>query len=474
MELNSISFLGFFVIVFALYYLAAKNTRIQNIILLIASYVFYSVGDVYAACLLLAATIVVYMVGIKVRCANKTKVRKTWTFIGISLSILLLGYFKYFNFFVSSFSLLFNSIGLKNNVGTFDILLPIGISFFTFRLISYLIEIYKENYNAESNFLEFATYISFFPTILSGPIDRPDKFIPQLKNNREFNYYNISKGCKLILWGMFTKMCIADNISGTVDRIWSGEAEMSMFMYIWGAILYSIQIYADFSGYSNMAIGIGKCLGIDVMQNFNRPYFAKSVSDFWRRWHISLSSWLRDYLYFPLGGNRVPKLRWMLNIVIVFSVCGLWHGAAFTFVLWGIYHAITQIAEKLLYGKRMKIATAHRFFSWQSILQIVVTFVIITFGWILFRAPSLSDLNLYIENMFTSKFTPITLGVSHFTLMAIFVLFIKDLKDELGLTAFNVLNNKYKCIKYASFSILLLLILLYGNEANSQFIYSQF
>lgn len=314
MALNSIPFLIFIIIIFSIYYSVCKeDVKKQNILLLLSSYFFYGYIDFRMLLILISATLIFYYLGIKIQSSRKSK---SYCTIGIILGCGFLLYFKYFNFFIDSFVVLANNLGIHINLKSLKILVPLGISFFTFKLISYTLETYKRRIAGCKDIVIFSLYISFFPTIMSGPIDRPYDFLPQLNIKRTFNEKFVVQGLRQFLWGMFKKMVIADNIAIIVNNAWSNLSSQSSLSLIIISMLYTIQIYADFSGYSDMAIGIGKTLGLKITKNFQYPYLSRNLQEFWRRWHISLTSWLTDYIYIPLGGNRCSPIRHLLNIMI--------------------------------------------------------------------------------------------------------------------------------------------------------------
>jgi alginate O-acetyltransferase complex protein AlgI len=402
MAFNSLKFLFFFIIVILVYYILLKDkTKAQNLFLLIVSYLFYGMADWKMIPFLFGITVVFYFLGIGIY--KSTKIKATLLkFIGVSLGVGFLLYFKYFNFFIESFLDLFKWIGLKFNWGTFNIILPLGISFFTFRLISYVIEIYRGKIEPTKDFVNFATYIAFFPTILSGPIDRPNNFLPQLKNKRPLNYDMLISGGRQFLWGLFKKMVIADNLAGFVNSVWSDIPHQSGYVLFISAIAYSFQMYTDFSGYSDMAIGIGKILGFQITKNFDFPFLSRNVAEFWRKWHISLTSWLTDYVFMPLNvkfrnmGNFGLILAILINMLIV----GLWHGANWTFALFGLYHGLLFIPLILngsfFKNKKMKM-NKFGFPKLLDVIKIIGTFLLVTFGLVIFRAESISQVFEYIS-----------------------------------------------------------------------------
>ena len=484
MIFNSVNFLIFFAIVFFLYYFPLKEkTKAQNWLLLIASYVFYGIADWRMIPLLLVATTVFYGLGIAIQKSTEKK-SSLLTTLGVLLGVGLLVYFKYLNFFIESFSDLFNAIGLKTNWSTFNIILPLGISFFTFKLISYVIEVHRENIEPTNDFVVFATYIAFFPTILSGPIDRPNKFIPQLKSKRPFNYDMAIDGARQILWGMFKKMVIADNISLVVDEIWQFQDTFTSSTLVLGAVLYSFQMYADFSGYSDMAIGVGKLLGFRITKNFNYPFFAKNIAEFWRNWHISLTSWLTDYVFMPLNFTFRRWRQWgsVLAIIITFVLVGLWHGSNLTFSIFGLYHGLLYIplmlsgafsrGQKLRVNKLgLPVIT--------DFLKILGTFLLVTLGMIIFRADNIAHAYKYVCNLFsTSLFSiPKILGFSNVTMLLSIVFIIimlvyewRNRDKEYGLE----ISHKKIGWQFTNYAFILFFIYYFSATDTSSFIYFQF
>jgi len=460
-----------------------EKSKAQNAFLLFASYFFYGYADLKMLPLLIVTTLVYYYLGLgishfKVK-GNKNAGLLIST-IGIIFGVILLLYFKYLNFFVASFSEMFNSIGLQTNVQTFNIILPIGISFIIFRLIGYVIEVNRGTIEPTRNIVTFSTFVAFFPCLLSGPIDRPQKFIPQLEKKRPFNYEMAVDGLRQILWGMFKKMVIADNLSPIINGIWadySNQAGSTLFL---AAILYTFQIYADFSGYSDMAIGVAKILGFNVAKNFDYPYFSRNISEFWRKWHMSLTSWLTDYIYIPLGGNRCSKSRHFFNTMVVFTICGLWHGANWTFILWGIYNGLLFLPLVLRKKKKLpKVAGEGRLLpNAHETLNILGTFFLATFGWIIFRSASVHDAFLYIKEIFSiSLFSmPNIRGfqllnlLEGFLAIAVLILFEwVNRRNDFGLQS----CGKSKAMRWAIYLILSFVCFLFF-KTNQPFIYFQF
>ena len=408
MLVNSIPFLLFFSVVFVVYYLpiSRKSPKFQNLWLFLASYFFYGYADWRMIPLLLGATAVFYGLGLWLKhLIDEGKVKDaSWvTTLGVVIGVGVLLYFKYLNFFAESFADLLSLIGLKVSWTTLHIVLPVGVSFFTFKLISYIIEIHREHIEPCCDFIEFGTYIAFFPTILSGPIDRPGKFLPQLRTIRSLDAEMTTRGLQQILWGMFKKMVIADNLMGIIDSTW----EMQSFTgstYLLAALLYPIQMYADFSGYSDMAIGVGRLLGIKVAQNFTYPFFARNVAEYWRRWHISLTSWITDYVFMPLNiafrniGNWGVIFAVIINLVVI----GLWHGANWTFGLFGLYHGLLFIPLVLsgAFAKNKKLKPgALGLPKFRDFLMMCLTYVLVAIGLVIFKADSVGQAVNYFSLM---------------------------------------------------------------------------
>ena len=491
MVVNSLNFLLFFVVVFVVYYLpiSRKLPKFQNIWLFVSSYFFYGFADWKMIPLLLGATIVFYCIGLWLKSEMEkghVKNASNITTLGVVLGVGVLLYFKYLNFFADSFAQLLKAIGLNVSWSTLNIVLPIGVSFFTFKLISYVIEVHREHIQPSKDFIEFGTYVAFFPTILSGPIDRPDKFIPQLKQNHNLNYEMAVDGLRQILWGMFTKMCIANNLATVTDTVWADFTSHSASTLLMIAILYPIQMYADFDGYSNMAIGVGKLLGINVAKNFDHPFLARNIAEYWRNWHISLTGWLTDYVFSPLNiaFRHLENLGLILSIIINFVLIGLWHGANWTFALFGLYHGVLYIPLILsgAFGKKKKIKPGYRGLpKMKDFSKMVLTFLLVVFGLILFRADNVGDALLFIRGILSSSILSkpmllidnITLII---TLLLIFVLLTLEWfqRDKQHALQFNDRKPfKYRWVRWIIYYTLLVLIWLnIGNEQS--FIYFQF
>ncbi|MCR5659437.1 MAG: MBOAT family protein [Bacteroidales bacterium] len=412
MLFNSIQFAIFLPIVFLLYWFVFDRfirkskwqLKLQNVFLLMASYFFYGYADWKMLPLLMVATAVFYFLGIAISQSKSDKKASWLRALGVMLGVGLLLYFKYLNFFIESFSNLFESMGLHTNWHTFNIIMPLGVSFFTFRLISYVIDVYNGEVEPTLDVVEFATYIAFFPCILSGPIDKP-KFINQLHQKREFNYDQAVDGMRQILWGLFKKIVVADNCAVFVDRVFSSYTDQAGSTLLLGAIFSTFQMYADFSGYSDMAIGVGKLLGFSITRNFNNPFFALNVADFWRRWHMSLTSWLTDYVFTPLNFQfrRWGKVGMILAIIINMVVVGLWHEANWTFVVFGLYHGLLFVPLVLsgaFLNKDQQLRTNKIGLPvLKDFGRIVLTFAFVVCGCIIIRSESIEDAWNYFLGM---------------------------------------------------------------------------
>lgn len=403
MVFNSIDFLVFFPIVVLLYFVVPK--RIKTYWLLIASYVFYMSWNKTYALLILASTVVTYISAILIK---KVPVQKLVLIVCFVVNLGILFSFKYLNFVISNIDFIAKKLGGTGLNYSLNILLPVGISFYTFQALGYIVDVYRGEIEPEHNFIKYALFVSFFPQLVAGPIERSKNLISQidsLDERRLFNYNKAVSGFSLMCYGMFLKVVLADRLAGFVDSIWNNLHVMGMTEGIFAAVAFSLQIYCDFSAYSTIAIGAARIMGFELMENFNTPYFATSISEFWRRWHISLSSWFKDYLYIPLGGSRCGKMKKYRNLMIVFLVSGLWHGANWTYVIWGAIHGLYQVLGDLLkpvkrrFNQLLKINT--EVFSYK-IGQIIVTFMLTAFAWIFFRAGTISEAGYYLKRMLTN------------------------------------------------------------------------
>lgn len=437
MVVNSVRFLFFFIVVFTVYYLqnTKKSPRRQNCWLLLASYFFYAIVSWQMVMILVAVTVVFYNLGLWLKAEmvkSRQKQASQLTALGVVLGLVLLLYFKYLNFFGESVAELLTAIGLKTTWTTLNIIVPVGVSFFTFKLISYVIEIHREHIEPSRDIVEFATYIAFFPTLLAGPIDRPNSFLPQLRYSHSLDYAQAVDGCRQILWGVFTKVCIADRLALTTGHVWEDFAGLSGSTLLIWCLLFTMQIYADFDGYSNMAIGVGKILGFRITRNFNHPMLARNIAEFWRNWHISLTSWITDYMFMPLCIVFRNKGRWgvFLALTINFVIIGMWHGADWTFALFGLYHAMLYIPLVLsgAFGKNKKLLPNYYGMPKLSDLsKMVVNYVLVSLGFVFFYASNVSDaLHFYSVIFSTSLFSVPMLPVKIYILAFMLVVFVME------------------------------------------------
>ena len=405
MLFNSIDFILFLPVVFILYWLISRTCKQQNLLIVIVSYIFYGWWDYRFLFLIALTSLCSYFSGISIEHFDKNrKAQKLICITNIAIQILILSFFKYYNFFIENFIALTSICNIKLDKITLDIILPVGISFYTFQALSYTIDVYQKKIKATQDIIELFVFISFFPQLVAGPIERATNLLPQFQKKRSFDYGQAIDGMRQMLWGFFKKLVIADNCAVIVDNYWGFSDIISGRMHILLAFLFSFQIYCDFSGYSDIAIGCSKLFGINLKANFRYPYFSKSIPDFWRRWHISLTTWFRDYIYIPLGGNRCRKPIVFRNIIIVFALCGLWHGANWTFIIWGLYHAVLLILYNLL-GLNRQYQNSNSIISTiKGALQITITYILVVFGWIVFRAESISQAYTFILNTFTHSF----------------------------------------------------------------------
>ena len=394
--------------------------------------------------------------------------------MGVAFSLLPLLFFKYFNFINEQIFELLSLIGLRYELQGLNWVIPIGISFFTFQALGYLFDVYYKRIAAEKDFFTYALFISFFPSIVAGPINKASLVIPQLKAMRPyFDYEKVVVGLKMLLWGMFMKVVVADRVALYADTVLPAYQHYTGVTCFVASLMYTIQIYADFAGYSLMAIGVGKVLGFELTENFKRPYFAVSVTDFWRRWHISLSTWLKDYVYIPLGGSRCSKLRNYWNIFVTFLVSGIWHGANWTFIVWGMWHGIAQIIEKAIGQQKCE-------YGWfGKTIKIGITFLLVNFAWIFFRMPTLADACGVIGRIFDFNL-PNTLYLGHsgadvvLICLGLIMLIMKDVTDEFYPSKFKLLNNNNIVIRWGAYFAVISLILLCGVFGADQFIYANF
>lgn len=476
MLFNSLNFIIFFFAVVVLYYMLPKNNW-RKALLLGASYYFYACFDLAMSLVLLAETAVSYGYGLFY---SKYK-SKTILSIIIVLLMLPLLCFKYLSFLLGTVGDALSLARINVEMPTLQLVLPIGISFYTFMAIGYVIDVYKKKIVAERNLLDFALFIGFFPQIASGPIGRAGQLIPQLKVKQPLLYSNITAGAKMMLWGYFMKLVVGDRAGIYVDTVFGNYACHNGTSLLIATFMYTIQIYCDFAGYSLIAIGTAKAMGYNLMENFRRPYFATSVADFWRKWHISLSTWFRDYVYFPCGGSRCSTIKTYRNLMITFLVSGLWHGAAYNFILWGGYHGINQVLGRVLNPIKdfsRKILYIGDESIIRRILDIIITFCLVAYGWMIFYAPDMHFIVDVTRGYFNLGSPYIHQTTIFFFLIGFGILLYKDLKDEFFVEKVSVIRNKYPNAAivwhYLKFTFIVILIVWIGVLGGGQFIYFKF
>lgn len=480
MLFNSISFAIFLPIVFALYWLLRKSFKLQNILLLIASYYFYGCWDWRFMFLLGFSTLLDYYSGIKIEEATSQNLKKIWLTISIGINLGFLGFFKYYNFFADSFAEMLNGFGLNVHPWTLQIILPVGISFYTFHGLSYIIDIYYNRIKAERNIVDYSVFVSFFPLLVAGPIERATHLLPQIKKTRVFNYSQAVDGMRQILWGLFKKMVIADNCAIYANEIFSNPESQSGSNLVLGAIFFAFQIYGDFSGYSDIALGVARLFGIELLKNFNYPYFSRDIAEFWRRWHISLSTWFRDYLYIPLGGSRGGNWMRVRNTFIIFIVSGFWHGANWTFIFWGFLNALFIMPSILLKTNRtnLEIVAQDRFFpTFRELFNMMLTFALTVLAWIFFRVNSITHAFEYIGGIFNqSLFTFPTLRKSALAtlFLVVFLLLTEWMGRRNNYGIEKLLLEKPRWVRWSFYAFVLMLIGLFLQTEESPFIYFQF
>lgn len=472
MIFNSFNFLVVYPLLFGAYYIIpAKFSDIRNGYLLLVSYLLYMNFNAAYALILLGITSVTYL---SARSLEKVKSkRKNLLVTAVILTLMPLLVFKYYNFICQSGESCLEMLGIRFELPGLNWAVPVGISFFTFQALGYLWDVWYDRIKAETNFIHYALFVGFFPSIVSGPINKASLVLPQIKTLRPyFDYPKAVAGLKFLLWGMFMKVVVADRVALYVDTVFSHYENYSGLSCFVASLLYTTQIYADFAGYSLMAIGVGKTLGFELTENFRRPYLAYSITDFWRRWHISLSTWLKDYVYIPLGGSRCSKLRNYWNIIVTFLVSGIWHGANWTFVVWGLWHGLFQVVEKAIGQQKCNYGPIGKF------IKIVVTFLLVNFAWIFFRMPSLGDAcnviaRIFDPTLFGNLYTPEKANTL-FIITGVLILAIKDLTDEYCPKSFLLMDNEKTWVRWMTYLACIVMIMLTGVFDAGQFIYANF
>nr|WP_027393756.1 MBOAT family O-acyltransferase [Aquimarina latercula] len=473
MQFNTVDFALFFPIVFVFYWFVFNSSKkIQNIFLLTVSYLFYSFWDWRFLSLIFLSSMIDFLVSSQLQ--TTTRVRKK-ILLGISLffNLGVLFVFKYFNFFIETFTEAFLLFGKPISYGSLQLVLPVGISFYTFQTLSYTIDVYRERMRATNDIVSFFAFVSFFPQLVAGPIERASNLLPQFNKSRVFNYSKSIDGLRLILGGLFKKMVIADNCAVIVNRLFEDYTAYSGSTLLCGAIFFGFQIYGDFSGYSDIAIGSARLLGFDLKKNFNFPYLSKNLIEFWRRWHISLSTWFRDYVYIALGGNRVSKFRLVFNILVVFLLSGLWHGANLTFIFWGLIHGIILIFTVFINNEtKFEVFLQNQNSIIVDFLRMSVTFFIVTIAWVFFRADSITEAFGYLDRIFSSTLFSIPQGNKLFLILLIGYLGIEWFQKKRE----HLLDIQYissKSIRYLIYYVTVFVVFYYAGDLQT-FIYFQF
>ena len=480
MLFNSLSFAIFLPIVFVLYWVFGKSRKSQNLLLLIASFYFYGCWDWRFLFLLAFSIFLDYFTGIQIEKSTSDLRRKMWLWISIGVNLGFLGFFKYYNFFAESFVDLLATFGLYTDPWILKIILPVGISFYTFHGLSYVIDIYKKRISAERNLVDYSLFVSFFPLLVAGPIERATHLLPQIKCNRLFKYDQAVNGLRQILWGLFKKMVIADNCAHFVNIIFDGSGDYSGSTLLLGGVLFAFQIYGDFSGYSDIAIGTAKLFGINLLKNFDYPYFSRDIAEFWRRWHISLSSWFKDYLYIPLGGSKGGNWMRIRNTFIIFIVSGFWHGANWTFIFWGFLNALFILPSIIFKTNRnnLNIVAENSYLpSFKEFFSIAITFLLSVIAWIFFRSDNLSQAFGIVSEIFSiSLFTkPDFPGVGLMPptiILIVFFVFVEWLGRK-NHFAIEKIFSRNATPRFLFYYLLAVLLFLYKGKEQT-FIYFQF
>jgi alginate O-acetyltransferase complex protein AlgI len=477
MFFNSLAFAVFLPIVFVLYWFVFNKTKSsQNALLIVASYYFYSCWDWRFLFLLVFSTFLDYYTGIQIEKGKSENSRKFWFWLSIIVNLGFLGIFKYYNFFAASFADLLNSVGIQASPILLNVILPVGISFYTFHGLSYVIDIYLKRIKAEYNFVDYSLFVSYFPLLVAGPIERATHLLPQVKVKREFDFEKAKEGICQIIWGLVKKVVIADTCATYANAIFDNYTSMNSFSLILGAIYFAFQIYGDFSGYSDIALGVSKLFGLDLLRNFNYPYFSRDIAEFWRRWHISLSSWFRDYLYIPLGGSKGGIWMKIRNTFIIFVVSGFWHGANWTYLAWGFINAIYFLPLLLSNSNRNNMGAIQLKFNFDSvkvIVSILYTFSLTCIAWIFFRAKTITDAILYLKRMILSRdFSFQYLDNERYSYELLIILGIFVLVEWNNRTKVEPLSGKRNMLKLV---LAILAIMAFGTFSDyKEFIYFQF
>jgi alginate O-acetyltransferase complex protein AlgI len=478
MLFTSFSFVIFLPIVFVLYWFVTnKSLKLQNILLLLASYFFYACWDWRFLFLLIFSTLLDYYTGLKIAETESARVRKFWFWLSISVNLGFLGVFKYYNFFAESFAQFVAGFGFHFDPWVMNVILPVGISFYTFHGLSYVIDVYKYRIPAEKNFIDYSVFVSFFPLLVAGPIERATHLLPQIQRKRHFDYSKAVDGLRQILWGLFKKIVIADQCAEVVNMTFANADQYNGSTLLIGALFFAFQIYGDFSGYSDIALGTARLFGIELLRNFSYPYFSRDIAEFWRRWHISLSTWFRDYLYIPLGGSKGGLWMKVRNTFIIFLVSGFWHGANWTFIVWGLLNAIYIMPSIVFSTNRANLDTVAKgrlLPSGREFLAMAITFSLTVLAWIFFRSESVSDALGYIAGIASASVVEMP-QIVPLTVSALIVFFLivewngREEKYAIAKLGFNYPTP----VRYAFYYVLIFCLFWFGGN-EEQFIYFQF
>lgn len=478
MLFNSGTFAVFFICVFFLYWFVFnKSLKWQNIFLAVCSYFFYGCWDWHFMFLLAFSTFLDYFSGLKIANSESQNKRKFWLILSVGINLGFLGIFKYYDFFITSFAELLTWFGFTPHLATLNLILPVGISFYTFHGLSYVFDIYYGKIKPTRNAIDYSLFVSFFPLLVAGPIERATHLLPQVERPRTFSYSKAVDGLKQILWGLFKKVVIADNCAELVNQIFYNHWSYSGSTLALGAMLFAIQIYGDFSGYSDIALGTARLLGFELLQNFRFPYFSRDIAEFWRRWHISLSSWFKDYLYIPLGGSRGGMLKTIRNTFIIFLVSGFWHGANWTFIVWGGLNALFIMPSIFFKRNRRNLDTVAQgrlIPSAREVIQIISTFFLASFAWIFFRSENMQQAILYIKELFSASLFKVPEVYSGKIFLIVFLFFIVEWCGREGKYALEQFTTSWKRPFRWAFYYAILAVIFYMTGNEQQFIYFQF
>jgi D-alanyl-lipoteichoic acid acyltransferase DltB (MBOAT superfamily) len=481
MLFNSLEFAVFLPVVFFLYWFCtAKNLRLQNAFIVVSSYVFYGWWDWRFLSLIFISTLEDYFVALKINNTSDERKRKIWLLVSVAVNLGFLGFFKYYDFFVDNFIAAFTVFGVRPDISTLNIILPVGISFYTFQTMSYTIDVYKRKLEPTTDFVSFAAFVSFFPLLVAGPIERATHLLPQFYSKRVFDYAKAVDGMKQILWGLFKKIVIADNCAVYVNYVFENYRDQPGSTLLVGAVFFAFQIYCDFSGYSDIATGTARLFGFNAARNFNYPYFSRDVAEFWRRWHISLTTWFRDYVYIPLGGSRVSKAKIVRNTFVIFLVSGFWHGANWTFIVWGAFHAVLFLPLILLHRNRKHtdtVAEGKLLPGVKDVLQMCATFLLVLAGWVFFRSDNIGQALEYLSGIAGKSLFSLTIYNGKTALITAFFIACMLIVEWVGREnryGLEKLGATWKPVfRYAMYNAIILLIIGFAGEKQN-FIYFQF